>query len=342
MQHRVKLKDVAEAAGVHISTVSRALDPNSKTPLTKDVEQRIKAVANKLGYRPNRIAAGLRTNRSMSIGIMIPDITNTLFPPFVRGIESILEPLGYASILVNTDNIPEREARLLEVLRERGVDGIISVAAQRDDPEIAKIVTQGMPVVTLNRRLDRSAVPFVINDETGGINLALQHLFDLGHRYIGHIAGPENLSTGQNRADAFISGCKRLGIDIPSGYIAFSKNYDEAEGECRAVEILSKYPEVTALLCANDRLAIGAYSGIRSLGLKVPDDVSVTGFNDSPMLELIPPRLTTIRIQQFDAGRAAAELILKSIRGELNGSIGTVLPVTLIKRDSTRPPRAGA
>lgn len=339
MQKRVTLKDIADAAGVHISTASRALDPNSKTTLSKHVEQKIKDVANQLGYRRNRIAAGLRTNRTMSVGVMIPDITNTLFPPFVRGIDSYLEPNGYTSILVNTDNIREREARLIEVLRERGVDGIISVAARRDDPEIDEVVQQGVPVVTLNRRLDKSLVPYVVNDEISGIYLSLQHLYDLGHRKIGHIAGPEALSTGQSRAEAFGAGCKRLGLKYLPGYMAFSENYDESEGERCAIQVLTKHPDISALLCANDRLAIGAYSGIRSLGLSVPHDVSVTGFNNSPMLELIPPKLTTIHIQKFEAGRAAAELLLKLINGEINGPVGTVLPVELIERDSTCPPK---
>ena len=339
-KRRVTLKDVAQAAGVHVSTVSRALDPNSTTPLTDEVAARVKKAANDLGYRPNRIAAGLRTNRSMSIGVMIPDITNTIFPPIVRGIESVLEPCGYATILCNTDNQTSREQRLIEVLRQHGVDGIISVAAHRDDPGIAEIVNQGIPFVTLNRRLDRSPVPYVINDEEVGIHLILKHLIELGHARIGHVAGPDELSTGQARSRAFVSGCIAQGFEDSAELVITATRYDEEEGKRCAAELLSAHPEVTALVCANDRLAIGAYSGIRALGRKIPDDVSVTGFNDSPMLELIPPRLTTIRVQQYEAGRTGAEMLLAAIRGEKQGPIGTILPVELIVRESTARPMA--
>lgn len=340
MTNRVTLKDIARKAGVHVSTVSRALDPNSKTSLTTDVEERVRAAARELGYRPNRMAAGLRTNRSMSIGVMIPDITNTMFPPIVRGIEAVLEPLGYATIVVNTDNLPERERRLTEVLREHGVDGIISVAAFRDDPGLSEIVKQGTPVITLNRKLDRSPVPYVIHDEEVGIHMVLDHLFELGHRVIGHITGPKDLSTGRGRLLAFEEGCEKLGLTESSGLIETAPAYDESEGERCAIKLMKEHPSITALVCANDRLAIGAYSGLEALDLKVPDDVSVTGFNDMPMLNLVRPRMTTVRVEQYEAGRTGAELLLKAIRGESPGAVGTILPVELMKRESTAAPRA--
>lgn len=340
MTPRVTLKDIARKAGVHVSTVSRALDPNSKTSLSDDVATRVRTAAKELGYRPNRIAAGLRTNRSMSIGVMIPDITNTMFPPIVRGIESVLEPLGYATIVVNTDNLPEREQRLTEVLREHGVDGIISVAALRNDPGLSEIVKQGTPVITLNRKLDRSPIPYVINDEALGIHLILDHLFELGHRRIGHVAGPGDLSTGKGRLLAYREGCEKLGLTKSAELVATASSYDEAEGERCAIKLMQETPAITALVCANDRLAIGAYSGLREIGFKVPDDVSVTGFNDMPMLDLVRPGLTTIRVEQYEAGRAGAELLLKAIRGESPGAVGTILPVGLKIRESTSAPRA--
>lgn len=339
MTNRVTLKDIARKSGVHVSTVSRALDPKSKTSLTNDVTTRVRKIAKELGYRPNKLAAGLRTNRSMSIGVMIPDITNSVFPPIVRGIEAVLEPLGYATIIVNTDNLPDRELRLTEVLREHGVDGIISVAALRNDPGLSDIVRQGTPVITLNRKLDRSPVPYVINEEPAGIRMIIQHLFDLGHRHIAHIAGPKELSTGRTRALAFVESCESLGLIDSSRTVELAKSYDEAEGERCAKKLMKETPSITAIVGANDRLAIGAYSGLEAIDLKVPFDVSVTGFNDMPMLDLVRPKLTTIRVLQYEAGRAGAEMLLKAIRGEAAGAIGTVLPVELKVRDSTTAPR---
>lgn len=339
MSKRVTLKDVANAAGVHVSTVSRALDPNSKTSLTEDVTDRIKRAARDLGYRPNRMAAGLRTNRSMSIGIMIPDITNTIFPPIVRGIESVLEPLGYASILANTDNVPEREFRLLEVLRERGVDGIITGAAHLEDPGIAEAVLSELPIVTLNRRLQHSPVAYVIHDDDFGIRSLVTHLHELGHRHIAHIAGPEHLSTGQMRLQSYSASCRALGMNDSESVFTIATGYDQLEGERCTIDLLQNHPETTALVCGNDRLAIGAYRALSRLGLSVPNDISVTGFNDSPMLAYVNPGLTTVRVQLFEAGQASARLLLSAIEGDPGRPIGTVLPVKMIERESTAPPR---
>ncbi len=212
-QKRITLKDIARETGVHVSTVSRALDPVESKAITEEVTQRIRAAAESLGYRPNRLAVGLRTNRSMTIGVMIPDITNLIFPPLLRGIESALEPEGYASIIVNTDSEAERENRLVEVLRDRGVDGIIHAAVLRSDPSIARAAADGLPVVTLNRRVEDSDIPYVVNDENSGIEQMLRHLLALGHRRIAHLAGPQDLSTGLLRLEAFRNAAARLGLD---------------------------------------------------------------------------------------------------------------------------------
>lgn len=342
MRKRVTLKDIAREAGVHVSTVSRALDPGSKTSLTDDVEKKIRKIATRLGYRPNRIAAGLRTNRSMSIGLIIPDITNTLFPPLVRGVESVLEPAGYTTILVNTDNNLDRERRQIEVLREHGVDGIISGAAELKDPGLAEAAAQGLPVVTVNRRLEKSPVPYVINDESDGFRMLVEHLVHLGHQHLAYISGPLELSTGVGRYRALKENCAILNLKLDDDVIEVASRYDEAEGQRCAKALLARKPQTTAILCANDRLAIGAYAGLGELNLRVPKDVSVTGFNDNPMLGLIPPGLTTIRVEQFEAGRACAEILLTAIRGDRQGSVGTVLPVEMIVRQSTAPPRPTA
>jgi LacI family transcriptional regulator len=228
MRNAVTLKDVARETGVHVSTVSRALGPNAHNTLTEQVITRVRDAAARMGYVPNRLASGLRTNRTMTVGMMIPDITNPVFPPMVRGVESVLEPLGYASIIVNTDNLVEREQRLADILRERGVDGIIHAAVLRHDPRIDAIVAQGTPVVTANRSMESPDIPAVVNDDAHGIHLMLRHMYDLGHRAITHIAGPEELSTGQIRRQAFIEAAEGLGLHLPDGAIARTDRFDEA------------------------------------------------------------------------------------------------------------------
>ncbi|WP_173513398.1 LacI family DNA-binding transcriptional regulator [Sinorhizobium psoraleae] len=338
LKKRITLKDIARETGVHVSTVSRALDPVERKNITEEVVKRIQAAADALGYRPNRIAAGLRTNRTMSVGVMIPDITNLIFPPILRGIESVLEPLGYASIIVNTDSDRDREARLLDVLRDRGVDGIIHAAVLRSDPSIAKAAQDGLPVVTLNRKVEFSDIPYVINDEDAGICQMLRHLRELGHERIAHIAGPQDLSTGQLRLAAFRKAADDLAAAIDEDLIVTATRFDEQEGRRCLTALVSSGEVFTAVLCANDRLALGAIEALRERGIDCPRQVSVTGFNDMPLLELIRPKLTTVRIQQHGAGRAAANILLRLMNADApNVDIETVLPVELVVRESTAP-----
>ncbi|TPL43707.1 LacI family transcriptional regulator [Mesorhizobium sp. B2-4-6] len=339
-KRRVTLKDIARHTGVHASTVSRALDPVGYTLLTDEVAKRVRTAAEELGYRPNRIAAGLRTSRTMTVGVMIPDITNVIFPPIVRGIENVLEPVGYASIIVNTDSDEQRESRLVDVLRDRGVDGIIHAAAFRSDPSIARAAEEGLPVVTLNRKVEPSNIPYVVNDEEAGIYEMLRHLRDLGHRDIAHLAGPQDLSTGQARLAAFRHAASKLALTFNPNLVATASRFDEEEGARCARSLLDSNQQFTAILCANDRLALGAIEELRQRGIRCPDDVSVTGFNDMPFLGLIKPRLTTVRIQQFEAGQTVASMLLRLMNPATGNDVPlqTVLPVSLVVRESTAKP----
>ena len=341
MKKSVTIKDVAKATGVHVATVSRALSPNARGLVSAEVVARIRETAESMGYRPNRVAAGLRTRRTMTVGVMIPDITNTLFPPIVRGMESVLEPAGYASILVNTDNDPDREARLFDVLLQRGVDGIIDVAVTHMDPHLVRI-SEEIAVVTANRMVEGSGIPSVVNDDAGGIRMMLQRLYDAGHRVICHIAGPEDLSTGIQRREAFETAAKGLDLKLPGTAVIAAERYNEDEGSRCALCALESSPDVTALLCANDRLAIGAIDAVASLGLKCPEDISVTGFNDIPFLDLIPPGLTTVQVLQFDVGRIAAEILLKRMtEPDARVPETTIMPVSIVDRNSIAPPNPG-
>jgi LacI family transcriptional regulator len=336
---RTTLRDIAEALGLHVSTVSRALDPNTRSFISEEVANRIIETARSMGYRPNRMAYGLRTRRSMTTGIVLPDIANALFPPIVRGVEAVLEPLGYASFIVNTDNSVQREQRLLETLCDRGVDGIIHAAASRHDPGCVEIARQGVPVVTVNRRIDGTAIPCVINDEASGIAQLVEHLHGLGHRAIGHIAGQQNSSTGFHRLEAFCASCSARGLEDWRGRVATARGYTEAEGYRCMTELLQRPTPLTAVVAANDMLALGAIAALRDNGLSCPGDVSVTGFNDVPFLAHIPPPLTTVRIEQFRAGKAAAELLCRLMRAEEDVE-GVVLPVSLVVRESSAAPAA--
>ena len=338
MRKQTTLRDIAAATGVHVSTVSRALDPATAGTLSAELVARIRATAATMGYRRNRIASSLRTQRSMTVGVILPDIGNWIFPPMVRGIERVLEEAGYAAFIVNTDNLVAREERLLAALRERGVDGILHAAVLRDSPALGALADEGLPVVTLNRRVEQARIPCVINDEDAGIRMMVTHLTDSGHSQIAAISGPQALSTGMMRQRALLATLAGMGLAQPACSHVEATGFTEAEGRRCCAELFDRGNHFTAILCANDRLALGALAELQARGLGCPDDISLTGYNDMPYLDWIPPGLTTVRIEQAEAGRVAADLMVRMLRGE-EVPMETVLPVRILHRGSVSPPR---
>ncbi len=340
MRRRVTLKDVAEQAGVHISTVSRALNPGTRHLIRPEVVADIMRVSKRLNYSPNAAALSLKTNRTRSIGVIVPDITNPVFPPIIRGIEDALAQHGYLAILANTDGGLDQEAEIADLLRARGVDGLILASVEREDATVSRLAADGLPIVTVNRRVDDDAVSSVINDEDAGILDVLRHLARLGHRRVANIAGPQAMSTGIERYRAFERHRATLGLDGDPALIAFATGFNEEEGEARTEELLERRADFTALVCANDRLAIGAIAALRRHGLDSPGDVSVTGYNDMPLVDRLSPPLTTVRIQQYQVGFEAAGVLvgLLEVRPELRQARHLVRPVELIVRGSTAPP----
>lgn len=335
MKKRVTLRDVARAAGVHVSTASRALDPNNSHLIATESAQRILEISREIGYRHNAAAVALRTNRTRLIGVVVPDITNPIFPPIIRGIEDTLSKRGYLAITSNTDNDPRREEHLILTLQERGVDGFILASVELMDEVVAKLAAD-IPVVTVNRRLDDDSVSSVVHDDNEGIRRALTHLVALGHRRIASIAGPQHLSTGADRYRAFQCHRQALGLPLAPGLTTFARRYSEAEGEKCLEELLASGEEFSAILCANDRLAVGAIGALERRGLHCPEDISVTGYNDMPMMDRLHPPLTTVRTNQYEIGVKASELLDQMIANSAESGTHLVLPVEMIIRASTR------
>jgi LacI family transcriptional regulator len=342
MQHkRATLKDVAGAVGVHVSTVSRALNPETRHLITPEIVAKVIAVGRQMGYRPNPAAYSLRTNRTLTIGVVVPDITNSIFPPIIRGVEDAASEHGYATLVVNTDGRFEREASVFEVLSARGVDGLVVASVERKDEAIARIAALGTPIVTVNRRSDDASICSVTNDDAEGVRRMLTHLAALGHRNVAAIAGNQGLSTGQQRYEALRTHAAGIGLEIADESVRFAARFNEAAGEQAMEELLARGVGFTAVLCANDRLAIGAIAALRRRGLACPIDVSVSGFNDMAMVDRLEPPLTTIRIQQYKVGFIAANLLVERMTRpqETYAPEHVLMPVELIVRGSTCPPR---
>jgi LacI family transcriptional regulator len=336
---RVTLRDVARVANVHPGTASRALNEDTRALVNEETARRVLAAAEQLGYRPNPIARGLKTNRSYTIGVLIPDLTNPLFPPILRGIEDRLEESGYTPLMANTDNDPERERIDWHAMRARQVDGIVAATARRDHALLDELRDAGIPLVLVNRRAPDSGVPSATADDRKGIHLAVEHVAGLGHKRIAHIAGPLELSTGLDRHEGFHEALRELGLEPDPELVVVTRAFTEAEGARACAELLDRDAGPTAIVAANDLIALGCYDVFAERGIACPDEISVVGFNDMPFADRFQPPLTTIRIPHYEIGTAAAELMLERL---LNGAASPRdirLEPKLVVRGSAAAPR---
>ena len=329
------LKDVAEVAGVHVSTASRALDERRSTMVRPETVDRVRRAAAELGYRVNRMARGLKTSRSFTIGMLIPDITNPFFPPIVRGAEDGLGEEGYTLVLANTDNDQEKEHRHLVRMLEREVDGLLLAMARRRDPLVEELLPGPTPVVLVNRTIDRGGVSAVIPDDQAGMTLAVKHLYRLGHRRLAHLAGPSDTSTGARRAAGFSAAASLLGLAGPM--VEEATAFSEAAGREAARPVFAKRPRPTAIVAANDLIALGVIEAGEEYGLGCPADFSVVGFNDMPFADRFRPSLTTVRIPEYEIGLRAAGVLLGRIEQPDRSPETILVAPELIVRESTIP-----
>ncbi len=325
------LKDIAKKVGIHPATVSRALNPRTAHLVNPATVVKVKKAAAALNYLPNPMAAGLRTSRSHTIGVVIPDLNNPLFPGMVRGIQDTLGRAGYTPLLVNTDNDPDIESHLIASLSARRVDGFILATARRDHPLLAQL-SEKFPIVLINRVSESVQLPSVAADEQHGIRLAIEHLYGLGHREIAHVAGPTWSSTGHERSQSFTRSMKDHGLATAKRISAVSSWSIE---EC-ASRLIKADPSITAIVAANDQLALGSIAAIKGMKLRCPRDISVVGYNDMPFMDIVDPPLTTVRVPQNDIGSEAARLLLSMLVEEGSTSVKQVrLTPELIVRHST-------
>lgn len=333
------LADVAEAAGVHPGTASKALNPESRHLVAADTVRRVLEIAAKLNYQPNSLARGLRTKRSYTVGFMVPDLINPLFPPIVRGVEEVLGPAGLSALIVNTDNDPKKEMQLFDTLVNRRCDGFILATAFRNDPVVKEIVKRKIPAVLVNRLTETPLLPAVVGNEAVEVRDAIEHLVKFGHRRIAHIAGPQNLSTGYIRLRAFKKVISEFGLVETDCPTVVSTGYNESAGTQAIAKLLAEGgPRPTAILAANDQLAIGIIEGLKDAGLNCPRDISVIGFNDIPMMDRVHPSLTTFALPKHRMGVEAAEILRAWIEGGTAPKPTIVyLPCPLVVRESTGP-----
>jgi LacI family transcriptional regulator, galactose operon repressor len=333
----VTLRDVARVAGVHPATVSRALNEETRALVNEETARRVLKAADELGYRPNPIARGLKTNRSYTIGVLIPDLTNPLFPPILRGIEDRLETAGYTPLTANTDNDPERELLDSQAMRARQVDGIIAATARRDHRLHDALLEAGTELVLVNRRQPELPVSSATADDRLGMRLAVEHLLSLGHTRIAHLAGPLDYSTGLDRHDSFHESMRAAGVEADPGLVLVAEAFTESEGARLCGQLMAEGRQFTAIAAANDLLALGCYDVFAERGVRCPEEISVIGFNDMPFAARFQPPLSTIHIPHYEIGKAAAELMLERLQDGDSAVREIRLEPSLVVRGSTAP-----
>jgi LacI family transcriptional regulator len=339
-KRHVNIKDVAARAKVHASTVSRVLNPETRSMVSAEVAEHVSRIAAEMGYTRSKLAYGLRTGRTLTIGVVIPDLTNPMFPPIIRQIERTLVRDGYTAILADSDNNLENERNIVESLKSRNVDGLILATAHRTDSVVSAAAEEGIPLVLVNRTIDAHTVTAVINDDSHGIELAVDHLVELGHKRIAYLGGPQDTSTGHDRYLAFKKQLRSCKFNSDPKLIVNRKAFTEKEGYRGFLSIYNKGPKFTAVVAANDLLALGCFDALEELGLRCPDDISITGFNDMPLMDRLSPSLTSLHIPHDEIGVHAAELLLETIRNP-DTPVRTInLLPRLIVRGSTGPPPA--
>jgi len=332
----VTIKDIAKAAGVSPSTVSRAL--NDSPLIRESTKERIKRLAAELGYERNELARSLVKGRTRALGLLVPDITNPFFAEITKGVEDAARSRGYGVILCNTGDDPQRELDYGLLLRRKRVDGQIITSVALEDPFLPQLARTKTPFVLVSRISATVDAPYVIVDDEKGAELAAEHLLRLGHRKIACISGPEDVVPGKVRAEAFVRYLSSHGIKIPRTWVRHTE-FTWDGGEQVAAEILRKKQRPTAIFAANDLIALGVLVAAHKGGIPVPDELSVIGFDDIAYASLPLIELTTVAQPAYEMGYMAAEWLMDVLEGKRRRKLQKRVRPKLIVRKTTAPPR---
>ena len=333
----IRLKDIAESAGVSVMTVSKAL--RDEPDISKTTKARIKGIADRVGYVPNNSARGLRTNKTKQFGLIISSLSNPVYTRTFMAIEERAHEMGYEIFVAQTLNNPEREEACIRRLLARQVDGLFIRPVYRPDPVAAiydKLREYKTPTVILGHRaLFCSDFPNVETDDITASQIATEHLLDLGHCKIACLTGPTFAPWAQERYEGYSRALRERHIDADERLI-FQAGSTIEEGAVAALQMIDENPGATAVIAANDLVAIGAASTLLDQGVKIPENISVVGFGNTLTAEYFRVPLTTISQPKYRRGTAAIESMEKLLAGE-KASFKR-LPADLVIRKSTSAP----
>jgi LacI family transcriptional regulator len=328
----VTVKDVASAAGVSQATAARALgDYGYVSPAAR---RRIEDAARELGYRRHAVARALASNVTHTIGLVVSDIENPFFAAAARALSDVLEPEGYTLLLANSDEDLEREERLVEAFRGRRVDGLVVVpSVASKTPHLADAAAAGVPLVLFDRPVRGLKVDVVTVDNKQGATTAVDHLLRLGHRRIGLVSDSPEITSSGERIAGYRAALGAAGVRLDDRLIAITGS-TRADGYAGAKALLERSRRPSAIFTANNLMSVGTMLALRDLGLRVPDDVALVGFDDLEWTTLIEPPLTVVRQPVHEIGRRAGERLLARLNGDVSPARRIRLPTEFVIRGS--------
>jgi len=331
----VTIKDIAREVGVSPSTVSRAL---SDSPLISEkTKQNVKEVAQRLGYERNELARGLVKGSSGAVGLVVADITNPFFSDIAQGVGEVAHRFGYGVMLCDTGGKANRESDYIRLLRRKRVDGLILTSATMDDPYLKDLAKTRTPFILVSRLCRSVNAPYVVVDDRVGARLAVEHLINLGHQYIAFIGGPANVQSSRDRMATYREVLQEHGLAEKEEWMGFS-DFTQTAGRKVGRQMLSLPERPSAIFAANDMIALGVLEVAEEMGVLIPDDLSLVGYNDISYASLPRVQLTTVAQPTQEMGKIATEWLLSTIEEHKRHPLHCVLNPHLAVRRSTAPP----
>jgi DNA-binding LacI/PurR family transcriptional regulator len=335
----MRIKDIAREAGVSTATVSHVI--NNTKYVSDPTRDKVQRAIKKFGYHPNAHAQMLALGKSKIIGLLVSDISNPFFPEIIKSIEAAVIGAGYNLFLLNTNYETERTIEYVQRLIQMKVAGIILMIAEFDEALVAEAKRKKTSFVFQDLGVVGEKVSNIILDYAVGIDEAVQHLVSLGHTSIAHIAGAHEIHSAGVRRQAFVDAMKKHLPNEPEHRI-YEGDFRFEGGRLAASQVLSEKILPTAVVVANDLMALGAMQEFKAAGLHVPQDISIIGFDDISFASLSEPALTTVCSPRIEIGRRAVEALLLTVDKPHQQGIEIRIPTYLVKRNSTAPPGFGA
>lgn len=330
---RVTIKDIAKSANVSTTTVSKVIN-NKVDDISKATIDKVKKVIKEQNYTPNSLARSMITKKTKTVGLIIPDIRNPFFTDLVRGAEDIANERGYNLFFCNTDDDLSKEIKYINTLIEKQVDGIALAGSANRNPKIEKDININVPLVTLDRNVYFSKVKGIIEiNNFKGAYEATTHLINLGHRDILLLIGSQDLKTSKDRLKGYKEALKDNNIKINENNIKIG-TYDKEFGK-KIIDDLKGKLSATAIFCGNDLIAIGAIKSLKEQGYKVPEDVSIVGFDDIYISSLLTPALTTVHQPSYKIGYTAVKLLINTLENKCTSNKTIIIEPELVIREST-------